>query len=148
MGSRVGARGVACAPLKDLHDAAVDQNAGRLGYCPLRRRHEHIGVLISEPQDHRPAGEEFEGLCLERLARLKHQAFRAQRRELGCRAHSKDAAAQVKLTRKCQYTGPAGLCDLLGAAPKFPSPTPEQRTVRLSQHLRRVKSGSVVDHTT
>ena len=138
---------MACAMLKGFNDAAVDKNAGWLGCCALRRQHEHIGIPISEPHDHRPAGEEFEGPCLERPTLLKPQAFGAQRRELGCRAHTEDAVAQVKLTRKCQYTGPAGLCDLLGAPPKFPSPTPKQRTVRLSQHLRRVKSGSVVDQT-
>jgi hypothetical protein len=138
---------VARAALKDFHDAAVDQNAGWLGYCALRRQHEYIGCPFNEPQDHRPAGDKFEGLSLERLALLKNQAYGAQGCELSRRAHTEDAVAQVKLTRKCQYAGPAGLCDLLGTASKFPSPAPKQRTVRLGQHLWRVKSGSVVDQT-
>ena len=86
-------------------------------------------------------------MSLEGLSRLKCQASEAQRGELGGRAHAEDAVAYVELTRKSQYAGPAGFRDLLDAAPEFPSPTPEQRTVRFDQHLRRVESGSIIDHT-
>ena len=133
--------------VKGLHDAAVDQNSGRLRWCALRRRHQHIDTVISEPQGNRPAGEEFEGVSPEGLARLKCQAFQAQRGELWRWAHTEDAVTQVELTRKGQYAGPAGHSDLPHAAPEFPSPTPEQGTVRFDQDLRGIESRSIVNHT-
>ena len=76
---RVGARGVACCHVKGLHHAAVDQNPGWLGSVPSADDTSTPSPVVSEPQDHRPAGDQFEGLSLERLARLPGQAFETQR---------------------------------------------------------------------
>ena len=103
-------------------------------------------MIINEPESYRPASDQFEGVSLEGSARPR-QTSDSQPLKLGCGPHVEDAIAYIQLTREGQYAGPAGLSDLLVAAPELPSPTPEQRTIRFGQHLRSVKGGAVIDHT-
>jgi hypothetical protein len=66
--------------------------------------------------------------------------------EFGCRSNAEGAVAYIQLPRKRQHAGPSSCCDLLAAAAEFPSPAPQQRTVRLRQNLRSVEGGAAVEH--
>jgi phosphoribosylamine--glycine ligase len=104
-------------------------------------------MIINEPESDWPAGDQFESVSLEGRTRPPPQISEPQSLKLGCGPQAERPIAQIQLPRKGQDTGPAGLSNLLIAAPELPSPTPEQRTIRFGQHLWRVEGGAVIDHT-
>jgi hypothetical protein len=106
-----------------LHDAAVDEDPGRIGLRALRCRDQYVAMIINEPESYRPGGDQFEGIGLEERARPPRQTSESQPLELGRWPHTEDVTAYVQLTWKCQYAGPARLRDLLGAASELRGPT-------------------------
>src|SRR5215207_2794171 len=105
-------------------------------------------MIIKKPQSDRSGGDQFKGGSLEGYAWPARQTFSAQPFQLGCGPHPEHTIAQIQLTRKAEYAGPARVRNLLNAATELPRPTPEQRTVRLSQHLWSIESRAVVEHST